>query len=189
MKTPRCGAGLGVLDLGVLMRKGGKCGVGVSGTPKYGAGLGVLGLGVPTVVGSVGWGVLGGLRDPQIWGWGLGAGLLGVPPDVGQGRGLGTRQGVGGLGDPRDPLDGVGGLWGGRTPTSPLPTAGPICYGAEPHGCRRRLPGGPGGSLPPPPNGELRPPPCAPPDPPPKLRPPRRRPQHRPHRWVQPPAP
>ena len=47
---------MGVLDLGVLMRKGGKGGVGFSGTPEYGAGLGVLGLGVPTEVGSAGWG-------------------------------------------------------------------------------------------------------------------------------------
>ena len=76
--TSRYGVGMGVLGLGVLMRRGVwggglrgpqiwgaglgvlglgvSTGVGVSGTSRYGAGMGVLGLGVPIEVGSVGWG-------------------------------------------------------------------------------------------------------------------------------------
>ena len=100
-------------------------GWGVSRTPRYGAGMGVLGLGVPTEVGSVGWGSEGspdmggwvgflgagflrwggGRRDPQIWGWvgGLGAGCpysggecgVGVLRIPGCGAGMGVLgQGV-----------------------------------------------------------------------------------------------
>ena len=97
------GAGVGVLDLGVLMRRGVWVG-GLRDPQIWGAGLGVLGLDVPTVVGSAGWGSEGppnmggwvggfesecsyegrggvwggGLRDPQIWGAGLGVLNLGV---------------------------------------------------------------------------------------------------------------
>ena len=122
--TSRYGVGMGVLGLGVLMRRG-VWGGGLRDPQIWGAGLGVLGLDVPTVVGSAGWGSEGppdmggwvgglgagclpwggGLRDPQIWGGDGGAwGWVSL-----------LRWGVwvGGLRDPQI-WERVGGLGAGR---------------------------------------------------------------------------